>query len=84
MLKQNYPNPFNPSTVIEFSIPVEGNVSLTVYDMTGKEITKIVNGYKLKGNYSVNFDASELSGGVYFYELKSEGFTQTKKMLMIK
>jgi hypothetical protein len=84
MLKQNYPNPFNPSTVIQFSIPVDGNVSLTVYDITGKEVTKIVNGYKPKGNYSVNFDGSELSGGVYFYELKTEDFTQTKKMLMIK
>ncbi len=84
MLKQNYPNPFNPSTVIMFSTPVDGNVSLTVYDITGKEVTKLVNGYKPKGNYTVNFEGSDLSGGVYFYELKTDGFTETKKMLMVK
>lgn len=83
-LRQNYPNPFNPSTKIEFSLPEDGKVSLRVYDLAGKEVSVVVNSFKLKGNYSIDFDASDLSGGVYFYELKAGSYSETKKMVLIK
>lgn len=83
-LKQNYPNPFNPSTSIEFSLPTDGNVSIKVFDMTGKEVSSLIDGFKNKGVYSITFDASGLSSGIYFYELKTENFTATKKMMLIK
>ncbi|MBZ0202245.1 MAG: T9SS type A sorting domain-containing protein [Ignavibacteria bacterium] len=84
ILKQNYPNPFNPSTKIEFSLPEDGKVSLRVYDLSGKEVSVVLNSFKQKGNYSIDFDASEFSGGVYFYELKSGSYSETKKMVLIK
>jgi len=84
LLKQNYPNPFNPSTKIEFSIPASGNVSLKVYDVDGKLVSVILDNFRNKGSYSIDFNASNLSTGIYFYELKSEGFTETKKMMLVK
>jgi hypothetical protein len=84
LLKQNYPNPFNPSTKIEFSIPVDGNVSLKVYDVNGKMIAAILDNFRSKGSYSIEFNAANLSTGIYFYELKVEGYTETKKMMLVK
>jgi hypothetical protein len=83
-LKQNYPNPFNPSTIIEFAMPENGVVSLTVFDASGREVANLISGYRNKGTYSVEFNASGISSGVYFYKLKTEGFEQTKKMLLVK
>ncbi len=83
-LSQNYPNPFNPTTNIKFSIPTSGNVKLVVFDVLGREVTTLVNEMKTAGNYVVDFDASSLSSGVYFYTLESGNFTQTKKMLLVK
>lgn len=83
-LSQNYPNPFNPSTVIEFSIPKTSDVSLIIYDVLGKEITNLVNESKSAGVYKVNFDASKLSSGIYFYNLETEDFSLAKKMLLVK
>lgn len=84
-LHQNYPNPFNPSTVISFSLSRSSKVALTVFDISGKEIAVLINETKNAGNHSKTFDASNLSSGVYFYQLKTEsGFTQTHKMLLIK
>ncbi len=83
-LKQNYPNPFNPSTIIEFSVPSAGDVSITVFDAAGREVAVLVNGHRERGNYAVQFSAVNLSSGIYFYKLKSEGFEETKKMLMVK
>ncbi len=83
-LKQNYPNPFNPGTKISFKIADIGNVSLMVYDINGKEVEILINKQMLPGNYEVAFDASELSSGIYFYELASGEFIQTKKMLLVK
>ena len=90
-LSQNYPNPFNPTTVIRFNIsgfPVKtsGNdkVVLKVYDIMGREVQTLVNERLQPGTYEVSFDGSLLNSGVYFYKLITDGFTETKKMLMIK
>jgi hypothetical protein len=83
-LMQNYPNPFNPSTKISFSLPKAGDVSLVVFDILGREVATIINNYKSAGNYTVNFDASNLSSGIYFYTLKSGNFTESKKMVLMK
>lgn len=83
-LEQNYPNPFNPSTVIKFALPTNGNVQITVFDAAGREVNTLVNGFMNNGVHTVEFNASGLSSGVYFYKLKTEGFEQTKKMLLVK
>jgi len=83
-LSQNYPNPFNPATKIDFAIPVNGFVSIKVYDLLGREAAAIVNKDMKAGNYTVDFDASKLASGVYFYKLVSGGFVTTKKMVLVK
>jgi plastocyanin len=83
-LNQNYPNPFNPSTRISYSIPSASFVNLKVYDIIGNEITVLVNEEKQAGNYQIDFDATELSGGVYFYQLLTGSFVETKKMILMK
>ncbi len=83
-LSQNYPNPFNPSTNIKFAVPVSGMVKLVVYDVTGREAGILLSEQMNAGTYSVNFDASQLSSGIYFYTLTAGDFTQTKKMMLIK
>jgi len=83
-LSQNYPNPFNPTTKITFSIPKLSFVSLKVYDVAGKELKTLVNEIRGASTYTVEFDASNLSSGLYFYTLKTENFEQTKKMIVVK
>jgi hypothetical protein len=83
-LRQNYPNPFNPSTAISYSILKSGLVTLRIYDILGKEVATLFNGQKTPGNYAVNFNASNLSSGIYFYILESGSFISTKKMVMLK
>ncbi len=83
-LEQNYPNPFNPTTSISFSIKEAGFVSLKVYDLLGREVTTLVSENRPAGNYTVAFNASSLGSGVYFYTLSSGGFSQTKKMMLVK
>lgn len=83
-LDQNYPNPFNPTTVINFSIPKAGNVTLKVYNALGQEIATLVDEYKDASNYKVNFNASKLASGIYFYTLNAGNFTQSKKMMLVK
>jgi hypothetical protein len=83
-LYQNYPNPFNPSTTIEFDIPEKTNVKLIIYDILGREVKKLIDKELDPGKYKVNFDAKDLSSGVYFYTLKTSKFTKTNKMLLIK
>ncbi len=83
-LYQNYPNPFNPSTTIEYQIPRQSFVKLKVYDVLGNEVSELVNREEQAGNYKVNFDASKLSSGVYFYELQAGSFTQVKKLILTK
>jgi PKD repeat protein len=83
-LNQNYPNPFNPSTRITYSIQKAGIVSLKVYDILGREVATLVNGYQPANNYSVIFDASDLASGIYLYKLKTGDFVQTRKMILLK
>lgn len=83
-LTQNYPNPFNPSTIISYSIPQNSFVTLKVYDVLGNEVSTLVNETKSAGKYDVRFDASNLSNGVYFYTIKADNFTSTKKMILMK
>jgi hypothetical protein len=83
-LSQNYPNPFNPSTKLNFGIPKSGNVKLAVYDVLGNEVSVVLNESLQSGNYSINFNASNLSSGIYFYRLIAGDFSQTMKMTLIK
>jgi glycosidase len=83
-LSQNYPNPFNPTTVINYSISQPSEVKIVVYDILGREIKTLVNEFKQTGNYKVNFDASSISSGIYFYQLKADKFIETKKMVLVK
>ncbi|MCU0372587.1 MAG: T9SS type A sorting domain-containing protein [Ignavibacteria bacterium] len=83
-LAQNYPNPFNPVTKINFALPKQGFVSLKVYDVLGREVSTLVNEVKVAGTYSVDFDASMLSSGVYFYRLESGNFSDIKRMILVK
>jgi hypothetical protein len=87
-ISQNYPNPFNPSTKIDYDLPYDGKVSITLYDLTGREVSKLVNEVKTAGYYTVQFNASNLSSGMYFYRISAEGtgnsFVTTKKMVLVK
>ena len=83
-LKQNYPNPFNPVTNINYSVPTTSEVSLKVYDMLGREVITLVNEKVAAGEHTSSFDASNLSSGVYIYQLKSGEFIETRKMTLIK
>ncbi len=83
-LKQNYPNPFNPMTNIRYGLPKNSFVKLTVYDALGHEIETLVNEKQSAGTYETAFDASRYPSGVYFYKLTSDGFSETKKMILMK
>lgn len=83
-LRQNYPNPFNPSTSIEFSLPAGQKVSLKVFDVLGREVTTLVNGFYTAGTHKVTFKPQSLASGVFFYRLSAESFTETRKMLFTK
>ena len=83
-LSQNYPNPFNPSTTIQYSIPKDEFVKLTVYDITGRIVKELVNGYKSAGKYSVEFNASSYSSGTYYYKLEAGEYKNIQKMMLIK
>ncbi len=84
ILYQNYPNPFNPTTNIQFSIPHSGIVTLKVYDVLGNEIRTLVNEEKTAGTYNIEFDGSNLASEIYFYVLRTGGFVQSRKMLLLK
>jgi len=83
-VEQNSPNPFNPSTTISFTTAESGNVSVDVYSVAGQKVDTIINDYMNAGNHSIAWDASEFSAGVYFYTVKSDGFTKTMKMTLLK
>lgn len=83
-LFQNYPNPFNPSTTIRWQLPVSTNVSLNVHNVLGNEIAVLVDKEIPAGMHQINFNASSLSNGVYFYNLKAGDFSETKMLLILK
>ncbi len=83
-LEQNFPNPFNPSTVINYTIPKAGNVTLKIFNIVGQEVATLVNGFQEAAKYQVSFNASNLSSGIYFYTINAGNFNQTKKMMLIK
>ncbi len=83
-LSQNYPNPFNPSTKISYSIPNQSHVSLKVYDVLGREVALLISKEQPVGNYSIEFDASKLTSGIYFYRIQAGEFIETKKMVLMK
>lgn len=83
-LEQNYPNPFNPTTTITYALPKEGNVNISVYNINGKLVQTLVNEYKEAGNYNVAWEANSVVSGVYFYRITAGGFTETKRMLLVK
>jgi len=83
-LEQNYPNPFNPSTNIQYNISESGKIKLAIYNLLGEEVALLVNGIVEVGFYEATFDATKLPGGIYFYKLQANGYTQTKKMILMK
>lgn len=83
-LRQNYPNPFNPTTTINYSLAKAGNVRLTVYNILGCKAATVVDGYKSAGNYSVQFNGSNLASGIYLYRLESGNFSEARKLILMK
>lgn len=88
-MSQNYPNPFNPSTKIDYDIAFDGKVNIVLFDMSGREVSTLVNDAKPAGYYTISFNASNLSSGMYFYRITANGtngsnFSQTKKMVLVK
>ena len=83
-LSQNYPNPFNPSTTIKFGLSDRSNVQLRVYNMIGQHVLTLIDGERSAGNHEINFDASELPGGVYIYRLKTDSYSDSKKLILLK
>jgi hypothetical protein len=83
-LWQNYPNPFNPSTVINYQLPVDGNVSIKIYNTLGQEVKTLVNEYMQKGNYTIEWKPGNIPSGVYFYQIRSGNYSKVMKMLYIR
>ncbi len=83
-LYQNYPNPFNPQTTIRYALPKDGNVRIVVYDILGRKVTELVNDYKSAGYYKVIWNTSNISSGVYIYQMTSGSFNSVKKMLLLR
>jgi hypothetical protein len=83
-LSQNYPNPFNATTVIKYTMPTAGFVTLKIYDMLGKEISTVINSHKYAGEHSITYTASDLASGVYLYRLQINDFISSKKFILLK
>jgi len=83
-LYQAYPNPFNPSTTISYQLPMQSQVTLKIFDVLGREVATLVNGVEEPGYKSVNFDASGLPSGIYYYRLQAGNYVETKKLLLLR
>jgi hypothetical protein len=84
ILTWNYPNPFNSSTTIHYTLPVDLNVTLKVFDSQGKEVSELINGLQSMGTHSVTLNADGLMNGIYYYQLKAGTFSATKKVILLK
>jgi hypothetical protein len=84
MLYQNFPNPFNPLTTIEYNIKEANFVTLVIYDILGKEINRLVNTYKAAGSHRIQWNAENFPSGIYYYRVKSGGFMDSKKMMLLR
>jgi hypothetical protein len=83
-LEQNYPNPFNPSTTIQYVLSSSSYITLRLYDLLGREIKILDDGFRSKGQHSISFHADNLTSGTYFYRLNANGYVETKKILLLK
>lgn len=83
-ISQNYPNPFNPSTRIKYSVPKTCNITIKVYDILGREVSTLLNEVKQAGNYEIQFSGTNLASGIYFYQMRANGFVETKKFILMK
>ncbi len=83
-LGQNYPNPFNPTSTINYDLPIDAHITLKVYDVLGKEVATLVDGFVEAGYHRETLDASQLSSGVYFYRIQAGGFVSTRKLLLLR
>ena len=83
-LDQNYPNPFNPTTSIKFELPKSSHISLSVYDVLGREVSVLVNEKMEAGIHEVKFDGANVASGVYFYRLQTGDLVQSKRLLLLK
>jgi uncharacterized membrane protein len=83
-LEQNFPNPFNPSTIIPFTLPLDSDINLSVYNSLGEKVAELINGNKIAGTYNIEFNGEELSSGIYLYRLETGNFISSKKMILIK
>ena len=83
-VKQNFPNPFNPTTKIEFSIPIDNNVEIKVFNVIGMEVATLLNEQRQAGTYNIEFNASNLSSGIYFYKITSGKFSEIRKMILLR
>jgi hypothetical protein len=83
-LYQNYPNPFNPTTKVNYELPITNYVELSIYNLIGQKIVTLVSEKQKAGHYQVEWDASSLSSGIYYYQITAGEFVQTKKMILIK
>ena len=84
ILYQNYPNPFNPNTIISYELQVTGFIKLAVFDLQGREIETLVNQKQDAGKYEIKFDGSGIASGVYYYQFKTDGYVETKKMMLVR
>ncbi len=83
-LDQNYPNPFNPSTLIKYAVAKDGFVNVSIFNLLGEKVATLVNGNMKAGSYELNFNASHLSSGVYFYSIEAGDFKAVRKMMLMK
>jgi hypothetical protein len=83
-LSQNYPNPFNPSTTIRYSLPLRSHVTLTVFNTLGQQVAVVVNGNIDAGYHEIQFNATNLASGVYFYRIQAGSFVETKRLMLLR